>query len=664
MQSDTRQQPPAADKDSGDGKDGKDGESALPGMRFSAGYLLALFALSLFLVFRGAPGGTVPYSEFKTLLAAGKVSDLLVASDDISGQLDIDGLERVLPAPRAAALRAEHRTDRRFTTHRIDDPGLVSDLETAGVTFDAAPDHSWLSSLLIWTVPMLLMLMLWNAAARKLGGGLSGALEIGKSRARVYMQEDTGVTFDDIAGIDEARDELISIVQFLKNPERYRRLGGRIPKGVLIVGAPGTGKTLLAKAVAGEAGVPFFSISGAEFVEMFVGVGAARVRDLFAQAEDKAPCIVFIDELDALGKARAVTGLAGHDEREQTLNQLLVEMDGFASSKAVIIMAATNRPEILDPALLRPGRFDRHIALDPPDLKGRAQILAVHAKKVVLAADVDLAMLAGRTAGFAGADLANLVNEAALLAARQDQPSVTMNDFDRALDRIVAGIEKKSRVMNRREKETVAWHEAGHALIAELRPGADRVTKISIIPRGIGALGHTQQTPAEERYLLRRSELLDRLDVLLGGRVAEELAFGDVSTGAQNDLQRATDMARQMVAQFGMSSRIGLVSYEHAAAPPWWNTGGQLPPERGGYSERTAREIDDEVRALLQAAHARVRETLRLRRATLDALARRLLDVEVVDRTMLTRLIEEGLRTPAPPQQPEPRPHYPPLEVR
>ncbi|WP_229418820.1 ATP-dependent zinc metalloprotease FtsH [Pseudoduganella flava] len=617
----------------------------------------------MFLMLRGTPGGTVPYSEFKTLLAAGKVADVVVGSADISGQLNLEGLERVLPAARAAALRTEHRADRTFITRRIDDPDLVSDLETAGVTFDAAPDRSWLSSILIWTVPLLLMAMLWNSAARKLGGGLTGALEIGKSRARVYMQQDTGVTFDDIAGIDEARDELIAIVQFLKNPERYRRLGGRIPKGVLIVGAPGTGKTLLAKAVAGEAGVPFFSISGAEFVEMFVGVGAARVRDLFAQAEDKAPCIIFIDELDALGKARGVTGFGGHDEREQTLNQLLVEMDGFASSKAVIIMAATNRPEILDPALLRAGRFDRHIALDRPDLKGRTQILAVHAKKVVLAADVDLAALAGRTAGFAGADLANLVNEAALLAARQDQASVTMSDFDKALDRIVAGIEKKSRVMNRREKETVAWHEAGHALIAELRPGADRVTKISIIPRGIGALGHTQQTPAEERYLLRRSELLDRLDVLLGGRVAEELAFGDVSTGAQNDLQRATGMAHQMVAQFGMSSRIGLASYEHPAAPPWWNGGQPLPAERGGYSERTAREIDDEVRTLLQAAHARVRDTLRVRRPTLDALARRLLDVEVVDRTMLTRLIEEGARDAASPP-PAAQPERPPLAMR
>jgi len=452
------------------------------------------------------------------------------------------------------------------------------------------------------------------------------------------MEKQTGVTFADVAGIDEARAELMEIVEFLKAPERYRRLGGKIPKGVLIVGAPGTGKTLLAKAVAGEAGVPFFSLSGSDFVEMFVGVGAARVRDLFAQAEKKAPCIVFIDELDALGKARGVGGImGGHDEREQTLNQLLVEMDGFDTEKGVIIMAATNRPEILDPALLRPGRFDRHVALDRPDLKGREQILRVHTKPVTLSPAVDLSAIAARTPGFVGADLANLVNEAALLAARKGKDAVEMIDFDEAIDRIVGGLEKKTRVMNPKEKETVAYHEAGHALVAESRPYADRVAKISIIPRGVAALGYTQQLPTEDRYLLKKAELLDRLDVLLGGRVAEELVFGDVSTGARDDLQRATDLARHMVTQYGMSEHLGLATFEEPRSALFLN----VPVAQGprAYSERTAEAIDDEIAKLLTDAHARVRDTLTTRRPELETLAKLLLETEVVDRTALDRLL-------------------------
>ncbi|WDT75591.1 MAG: ATP-dependent zinc metalloprotease FtsH [Candidatus Manganitrophus sp.] len=417
-------------------------------------------------------------------------------------------------------------------------------------------------------------------------------------------------------------------------------MGGKIPKGVLIVGAPGTGKTLLAKAVAGEAKVPFFSMSGSEFVEMFVGVGAARVRDLFEQAQEKAPCIIFIDELDALGKARGISPMGGHDEREQTLNQLLVEMDGFDTAKGVIIMAATNRPEILDPALLRPGRFDRHVALDRPDLNGREKILNVHAKQITLAPEVDLRAIAAKVPGFVGADLANLVNEAALLAARKGKEAVEMADFDEAIDRIVAGLEKKNRVMNPKEKETVAYHEAGHALIAECRPYADRVSKISIIPRGVAALGYTQQQPTEDRYLLKKTELLDRLDVLLGGRVAEEIIFGDISTGAQDDLQRATDLVRHMITQFGMSERLGLAAF----AKPDGNSFLRLPTFSEGreYSERTAQAIDEEIGRLLEEAHARVKETLVMQRGKLEALAKLLLEKEVIDRPTLEQALEIG----------------------
>jgi cell division protease FtsH len=493
--------------------------------------------------------------------------------------------------------------------------------------------------LLSWVIPLLLLYWLWSAMSRK-GGLMSGGIfDIGKSRARVYVQSKTGVTFGDVAGIDEAKEELMEIVEFLKNPERYRRLGGKIPKGVLIVGAPGTGKTLLAKALAGEAGVPFFSISGSEFVEMFVGVGAARVRDLFLQAEKSAPCIIFIDELDALGRARGVAGMVGgYNEQEQTLNQLLVEMDGFDTNKGVIILGATNRPEILDQALLRPGRFDRHIALDRPDLKGRQKILEVHARSVTVDKSVDLAEVAARTAGLAGADLANLVNEAALLAARRGKAAVDMRDFDEATDRVVAGLEKRTRVMNPVEKQTVAFHEAGHALTAEFRRYADRVGKISIIPRGIAALGYTQQLPAEDRYLLKKAELLDRLDVFLGGRVAEEIVFGDLSTGAQNDLQMATDMARQMVTQYGMSERLGLASFEKPSASPMYPSG---VGERLPYSEQTAQGIDLEIESLLREAHERVRQTLQEKRPLLDALAHALLERETLDRAAFETLIRE-----------------------
>jgi len=595
---------------------------------------------------------TLPYSDFKVLLKAGKLKDITLGEGAITGTLSTAGIENLLPRPQVDEMLRQGKGDHPFATLRVNDPNLVQDLEAAKVRFVGQADNKWIGTLLSWIVPALLLLAVWSFLIKRVGGAAGGMMEIGKSKAKVYMQKETGVTFADVAGIDEAKEELAEIVNFLKDPQRYRRLGGKIPKGVLLLGAPGTGKTLLAKAVAGEAGVPFFTISGSAFVEMFVGVGAARVRDLFNQAETKAPCIIFIDELDALGKTRALNAIGGNDEREQTLNQLLVEMDGFDTNKGVIIMAATNRPEILDPALLRPGRFDRHIALDRPDLKGREQILKVHVKNVVLAPSVDLTGLAARTPGFAGADLANLVNEAALLAARRGKDAVEMPDFDEALDRIVGGLEKKSRVMNPQEKETIAYHEAGHAIVAELRPHADRVSKVSIIPRGVGALGYTQQTPTEDRYLLKQSELLDRLDVLLGGRVAEQIVYGDVSTGAQNDLQRATDMARQMITQFGMSEQLGLATYEDMPNPLFAGPG-LMPRQRKEYSESTAQIIDTEVRTILADASQRVKQTLLANRYRLDALARLLLEQEVVDRPSLELLLSEKV-TPLPTGKPHP----------
>jgi cell division protease FtsH len=595
---------------------------------------------------------TLPYSDFKVLLKAGKLKDITLGEGAITGTLSTIGIETLLPKQQVEEMVRQGKGDHPFSTLRVNDPNLVQDLEAAKVRFVGQPDNKWIGALLSWVVPALLFFAVWSFLIKRVGGAAGGMMEIGKSKAKVYMQKETGVTFADVAGIDEAKEELAEIVNFLKDPQRYRRLGGKIPKGVLLLGAPGTGKTLLAKAVAGEAGVPFFTMSGSEFVEMFVGVGAARVRDLFNQAEAKAPCIIFIDELDALGKTRALNAVAGNDEREQTLNQLLVEMDGFDTNKGVIIMAATNRPEILDPALLRPGRFDRHIALDRPDLKGREQILKVHVKNVVLAPTVDLTKLAGRTPGFAGADLANLVNEAALLAARKGKDAVEMPDFDEALDRIVGGLEKKSRVMNPQEKETIAYHEAGHAIVAELRPHADRVSKVSIIPRGIAALGYTQQTPTEDRYLLKQSELLDRLDVLLGGRIAEQIVYGDVSTGAQNDLQRATDMARQMIMQFGMSDELGLATYEDMPNPLFTGAG-LMPRQRKEYSESTAQIIDTEVRMILGDASQRVKQTLLTNRHKLDALATLLLEQEVVDRPSLELVLCEKV-TPLTAGKPHP----------
>ena len=571
---------------------------------------------------------TIRYSEFKSYVADNLVKDLILRPEQITGTLVKD---------------QQGRENRPFVTVRVEDPELVRLLDDKGVNYTGRHASKWLAALLSWVLPLALLFLVWRFLIGRMAGGAQGVLSVGKSRAKIFAEREVAITFDDVAGIDEAKQELSEIVEFLKTPEKFTRLGGKIPKGVLLVGAPGTGKTLLAKAVAGESGVPFFSISGSDFVEMFVGVGAARVRDLFAQAKENAPCIIFIDELDALGKARGMGAFGGHDEREQTLNQLLVEMDGFDTNAGVIIMAATNRPEILDPALLRPGRFDRNVAIDRPDLVGRECILKIHTKGVTLGPDVDLKRVAALTPGFVGADLANLVNEAALLSARQNKDIVEMTDFQEAMDRIIGGLEKKNRMINEKEKRIVAYHESGHALVAMTVPTADPVNKVSIIPRGIAALGYTQQLPTEDRYLMTREELLDRLCVLLGGRVAEELVFGDISTGAQNDLQRATDIARSMVMEYGMSERLGLVTYTQQKRPMFLDSGPATASARE-YSEETARAIDEEISRLVTEAHDRVRQILTEKRDPLETLSATLLEKETLQGEELKALLERPQR--------------------
>jgi cell division protease FtsH len=553
-----------------------------------------------------------------------------------------------LPTPPSAAgdrlrkmLGTEEET-RVFVTTRIplvDDQQLVQELRAHKVEFAGRIETTFWKDLLFgWVIPLAVMIGIWMFLMRRVGGGPTQALSFGRSKHKIFDRKELKTTFADVAGVDEAKAELVEIVDFLKNPRKYQRLGGRIPKGVLLVGPPGTGKTLLARAVAGEADVPFFTLSGSEFVEMFVGVGAARVRDLFEQAKDKAPCIIFIDELDAIGKSRAgATGfVGGHDEREQTLNQLLAEMDGFDSSKGVIIMAATNRPEVLDQALLRPGRFDRQVVVDKPDVRGREAILRLHARSVVLAPNVELAVIAARTPGFAGADLANIVNEAALLAARKEKNAVEMADFEEAIDRVVAGLEKKSRVLSEKERDIVAHHEMGHAFVATTVQHADPVHKVTIIPRGIAALGMTYQLPTEDRFLLTRSELEDRIAVLLGGRVAEELVYGEISTGAHNDLERATELARLMVTKYGMSERVGLATYGERT--PLFLRANGLGGERD-FSEATARTIDEEVRAILDRTHDRVRGLLTTKKSALVAAAGELKRVETLEGEPLRRLL-------------------------
>ena len=577
-------------------------------------FLLALLIVSLvhdyYLARQVEP---ISYSAFKHYVNEGKVRDLVLRTEQITGII---------------TETAQGKKDQPFVTTRVDDPELVSLLDQKQIDYSGSIESRWLSTLLSWIIPVLFFFILWRFLMGRMAGGPQGVLSVGKARAKIYAEQEVKVKFDDVAGIDEAKQELAEIVEFLKTPDKFTRLGGKIPKGVLLVGPPGTGKTLLAKAVAGEASVPFFSISGSDFVEMFVGVGAARVRDLFAQAKGHAPCIIFIDELDALGKARGINPMGTHEEREQTLNQLLVEMDGFDTNSGVIIMAATNRPEILDSALLRPGRFDRHVAIDRPDVRGREAILRIHTRGVKLAEEMDLAKVAALTPGFAGADLANLVNEAALLAARKNKGSVGMTEFQDAIDRIIGGLEKKNRVMNEKEKKIVAYHESGHALVAMSVATADPVNKVTIIPRGIAALGYTQQLPTEDRYLMTREELLDRLCVLLGGRVAEEIIFGDISTGAQNDLQRATDIVRSMVTEYGMSDKLGLVTYSRERRPFLLETG--VAGSSREYSEETAQAIDAEVTRLMKEAHDRVRKILSDKREQLELLTQTLLTKETV----------------------------------
>jgi cell division protease FtsH len=523
-----------------------------------------------------------------------------------------------------------------FSTTRIEDPKLIDDLEQAGVKYSGELVSRWLPEILGWVIPILLLIGLWTFFFRRIGGAEGGVMSFARSKAKIFAEDDVKVSFQDVAGVDEAAQELREIVEFLKTPKKYTNLGGKIPKGVLLVGPPGTGKTLLARAVAGEAKVPFFSLSGSEFVEMFVGVGAARVRDLFSQAEAKAPCIVFIDELDALGKVRVQSPMGSHEEREQTLNQLLAEMDGFDPRKAIIIMGATNRPEVLDPALMRPGRFDRQVLVDKPDIRGREAVLRIHVKNVKLSPEVDLTKVAARTAGFAGADLANLVNEAALLAARHDKQSVEMADFDEAIDRLIAGLEKK-RVINEKEREIIAYHESGHAIVASALVGMDPVHKISIVARGFGALGYTMQLPTEDRYLMQRQDLVNQMTVLLGGRSAEEVALGEISTGAQNDLQRATDLARAMVTEWGMSDRVGVVHFDQGRRSRFLDI--PMPAERGPYSEDTAQLIDSEVKQLVTFAHQEARRILREQREILERVTRRLLEKEVMEGDELRRMI-------------------------
>jgi len=567
----------------------------------------------------------VPYSDFVRYLKEGRLSDVILSADSVEATLSAAGDQS---GGRIVATRAEGE--------------LVALLLEQGVTFQATRSDNLLGTLLSWLMPLLLFFGVWYFVLRRVmgqGGVGGGLMSVGKSRAKVYVETDTKVTFADVAGVDEAKAELQEIVNFLREPKSYGRLGGRMPKGVLLVGPPGTGKTLLARAVAGEAGVPFFSISGSEFVEMFVGVGAARVRDLFEQARAKAPAIIFIDELDALGRARGAYPFGGgHDEKEQTLNQLLAELDGFDTTKGVVLLGATNRPEILDPALLRAGRFDRQVLVDRPDRVGRVQILGVHLRKARLAADVKPDEIAALTPGFTGADLANLVNEAALLATRRGAAAVEMEDFTQAIERIVAGLEKRNRLLNPMERKVIAYHEMGHALVALSLPGTDSVHKVSIIPRGVGALGYTIQRPTEDRFLMTRAELQTKMAVLLGGRAAEDLAFGEFSTGAADDLVKATDIARSMVARYGMDPELGHVSYE--AEPQGFVPVpgiGYTAPRR--YSEATAQAIDRALHGLVEQAFQRARTVLTEQRPLLERAVKLLLEKETLGEADLAALL-------------------------
>ncbi|WP_028324854.1 ATP-dependent zinc metalloprotease FtsH [Desulfatirhabdium butyrativorans] len=592
--------------------------------KFSIGYiLLAVWGVLILqnMLTSALSIQTIPYSEFIRLLKQNKITEIAISANQIQGKKLMDDGKTEL-----------------FRTVRVD-PDLSNMLEQYHVTFKGEVESTLLRDLLSWFMPILIFFGIWYVIFRKMQGAQAGFMMLGKNKAKIYMENELDVRFDDVAGVDEAKAELVEIVEFLKQPERYTRIGGKMPKGILLVGPPGSGKTLLAKAVAGESKVPFFSMSGSEFVEMFVGLGAARVRDLFVQAKEKAPCIIFIDELDALGKARGFGAMGGHDEREQTLNQLLVEMDGFDSRVGVILMAATNRPEILDPALLRPGRFDRQVLVDRPDKKGREDILRVHLKKTPVEPDVDVEKIAAMTSGMVGADLENLINEATLLAARKDKETVGMAEFTEAVERIIAGLEKKNRLINPDEKKIVAYHELGHALVAMALPGTDPVQKITIIPRGIAALGYTMQVPTEDRFLMRQSELLNKIATLLGGRAAESIIFEEISTGAHNDLARATDIARSMVREYGMSPKMGQVYFAKGQRSPFLGVAPEGPNE---YSEATAQLIDDEIRAIIAAQYEKATELLRQRKPVLDKAAQLLLEKETIEGEELEALIQSA----------------------
>ena len=566
---------------------------------------------------------TIPYSEFLKMLKDNKVKEVAITSNQIQGRL---------------ANGQGTGKGQMFKTVRVD-PELSQLLEKYNVTFKGQVESTFMRDLFSWIFPVFLFVGIWYFFMKRMTGQQPGFMTLGKNKAKIYVEDDVGVTFADAAGVDEAKEELMEVIEFLKEPFKFTELGGQIPKGILLVGPPGTGKTLLAKAVAGESGVPFFSLSGSEFVEMFVGLGAARVRDLFVQAKQKAPCIIFIDELDALGKARGIGLTGGHDEREQTLNQLLVEMDGFDPKEGVILMAATNRPEILDPALLRPGRFDRNILVDRPDKKGREEILKVHLKHIKTIKTLNVEHIANMTPGMVGADLANLVNEAALLAVRRKKKAVGMPEFEEAVERVMAGLEKKNRLINKKEREIVAYHELGHAIVALSLPGTDPVQKISIIPRGIAALGYTMQVPTEDRFLMSKTELLNKIASLLGGRASEEVVFGEVSTGAHNDLSRATDIARSMVKEYGMSDKVGQVYFAREKRAQFLNLGNEGPAE---YSEATAEMIDGEVRNIISTEYARALEILEGKKEILNRGAALLLEKEKIDGDELKAIMNEA----------------------
>ena len=569
---------------------------------------------------------TIPYSEFLKALRENKVAEVAITAGEIHGRMIPD---------KAGTSKGE-----RFKTVRVG-PEISKLLEQYNVTFKGEVESTFVRTLFSWIFPIFLFIGIWYFFMKRMMGQQAGFMSLGKNKAKIYMEEDLKVTFDDAAGVEEAKQELTEVIELLREPARFTELGGKMPKGVLLVGPPGTGKTLLAKAVAGESHVPFFSLSGSEFVEMFVGLGAARVRDLFVQAKQKAPCIIFIDELDALGKARGFGTMGGHDEREQTLNQLLVEMDGFDPQVGVILMAATNRPEILDPALLRPGRFDRTILVDRPDKKGREEILKVHLKNITTVKNLDVEKLANMTPGMVGADLANLVNEAALLAVRRKKKKVSMPEFEEAVERIMAGLEKKNRLINKHEREIVAYHELGHAIVALSLPGTDPVQKISIIPRGIAALGYTMQVPTEDRFLMTKTELQNKIATLLGGRASEEIIFGDASTGAHSDLSKATNIARSMVKEYGMSSKVGKVYFAKDKRSPFLNMGME---GSGEYSESTAELIDYEIRGIINEQYEKALEILKGKKNTMVTTAKVLLEKEKIEGEELKALMEETLR--------------------